>query len=211
MQLHETLEQGSPEWLTLRLGKLTGSSAAKLLGAPAARERYLYDRASEIVTGSRCDSDESATSMHMARGHEFEETALMKYTVTTLNEVEQVGFVQLNEFVGCSPDGLVGTCGMIEVKVPDSNNYFRQILELATHGVDAIPKDYYAQMQFNMFVCGRAWCDYVLYNPKHEATGKSLFVVRVVRDNSMQARITSIINECVAKIKSYTQSYYAIS
>ena len=211
MQLHETLEQGSPEWLTLRLGKLTGSSAAKLLGTTAAREKYLYDRACEIVTGCRCDSDESATSQHIARGHEFEEIALMKYTVTTLNEVQKVGFVQSGEFVGCSPDGLVGDDGMIEVKVPDSNNYFRQVLEISLNGVKAIPKDYYVQMQFNMFVCDRNWCDYVLYNPKHEANGKSLFITRVERDDLMQGAIVSIINECVAKIKSYTQSYYAIS
>lgn len=211
MQLHENIEQGSQEWHDLRLGKLTGSSAAKLFGTPAAREKYLYDRAAEIVTGCRCDSDEGAQGKHMARGHEFEEVALIKYTVATLNEVQRIGFVQLNEFVGCSPDGLVGDDGIIEIKVPDSNNYFRQILELTANGVKAIPSEYYAQMQFNMFVCGRAWCDYVLYNPKHEANGKSLFILRVERDNSMQERISHIVDECVAKIKGYMQKYYGIN
>jgi len=210
MQVHSEITQGTPEWHDIRLGKLTGSSAAKLFGTPAAREKYLYDRAAEIVTGSRCDSDESVASQHMARGHEFEEVALIKYTVTTLNEVQKVGFVQISEFVGCSPDGLVGDEGMIEIKVPDSNNYFRQILELTANGVGAIPKDYYSQMQFNMFVCDRKWCDYVLYNPKHEANGKSLFIQRVKRDNNMQERIASIIEECVEKIKGYTQKYYRI-
>jgi hypothetical protein len=208
MQLYSDIEQGTPEWYDIRLGKLTGSSAAKLFGTAAAKEKYLYDRAAEIVTGCRCDGDESARGIHMARGHEFEEVAIAKYTVATLTQVQRVGFVQLNEFVGCSPDGLVGDDGMIEVKVPDSNNYFRQILELASDGVKAIPNDYYAQMQFNMFVCGRSWCDYVLYNPKHEANNKSLFIQRVEKDNSMQERISSIIDECVAKIKGYTQSYY---
>jgi hypothetical protein len=211
MQLHNDIEQGSLEWHDLRLGKLTGSSAAKLFGTPAAREKYLYDRAAEIVTGCRCDTDESVSGIHMARGHEFEEVAIAKYTVATLNEVQRVGFVQLNEFVGCSPDGLVGTCGMIEVKVPDSNNYFRQVLELASDGVKAIPKDYYAQMQFNMFVCGRNWCDYVLYNPKHEATGKSLFVIRVGRDDSMQRSIKSAIDESIVKIEYYMQEWFDIS
>jgi len=211
MQIHENIIQGAPEWHDIRLGKLTGSSAAKLFGTPTAREKYLYDRASEIVTGSRCDSDESATSQHMTRGSEFEEIALMKYTVATLNEVQKVGFVQAGEFVGCSPDGLVGDDGMIEIKVPDSNNYFRQILELADKGVQAIPSEYYIQMQFNMFVCDRKWCDYVLYNPKHEGNGKSLFIQRVTRDDSMQERIVSVIDECVAKIKGYTQKYYGVN
>ena len=62
MQTYDNVEQGTPEWHDLRLGKLTGSSAAKLFGTAAARDKYRYDRASEIVTGSRCDSDESATS-----------------------------------------------------------------------------------------------------------------------------------------------------
>ena len=211
MQVHETLEQGSSEWHGIRLGKLTGSSAAKLMGTPAAREKYLYDRASEIVTGCRCDSDESATGMHMARGTEFEEVAIAKYTVATLNEVQRVGFVQAGEFVGCSPDGLVGTCGIIEVKVPDSNNYFRQILEISCNGVKAIPKDYYAQMQFNMFVCERKWCDYVLYNPKHEAKGKSLFITRVERDKKMQDTIAGIIDESVITIQKYTDRYKVLS
>lgn len=208
MKLHEDIEQGTAEWQALRLGKITGSSFAKLMGTAAAKEKYLYDRAAEIVTGSRCDSDECASSTHMTRGSEFEEVALMKYTVATLNEVQKVGFVQISEFVGCSPDGLVGDEGMIEIKVPDSNNYFRQILELTANGVDVIPKDYYAQMQFNMFVCGRKWCDYVLYNPKHEANGKSLFISRVTRDNNMQGAIASIIEEGIAKIKGYVKAYY---
>ncbi len=210
MQLHSDIEQGSLEWHLLRLGKLTGSSAAKLFGTAAAREKYLYDRASEIVTGCKCDSEELCSNAHMARGTEFEEVALNKYTVATLNEVQKVGFVQFNEFVGCSPDGLVGDDGLIEIKVPDSNNYFRQILELNEKGVKAIPKDYYAQMQFNMYVCNRKWCDYVLYNPKHEANGKSLFIQRVTRDDSMQVRIVNIIDESINNIKKYTQNYYAI-
>jgi exodeoxyribonuclease (lambda-induced) len=211
MQLHKTLEQGSAEWHDIRLGKLTGSSAAKLFGTPTAREKYLYDRAAEIVTGCRCDSEECGSSVHTARGHEFEEVALIKYTVATLNEVQRVGFVQLNEFVGCSPDGLIGDNGMIEIKVPDSNNYFRQLLELNEKGVKAIPSEYYYQMQFNMFVCGRNWCDYVLYNPKHEGSGKSLFIRQVERDDTVQERISSIIDESIAKIKSYTQKYYRIN
>ena len=208
MQLHNDIEQGTPEWHDLRLGKLTGSSAAKLLGTPAAREKYLYDRAAEIVTGCKCDSDECAQSMHMTRGTEFEEVALMKYTVATLSEVQKVGFVELNEFVGCSPDGLVGDDGMMEVKVPDSNNYFRQILELARDSVKAIPKDYYVQMQFNMFVCDRKWCDYVLYNPKHEAKGKSLFIQRVARDDIMQERIKEILDSSIKTIKSHVDKYF---
>ena len=208
MQLHETLEQGSPEWQALRLGKITGSNAAKLFGTPAAREKYLYDRAAEIVTGTRSDNDECASSQHMTRGSEFEEVALMKYTVATLNEVQKVGFVQLNEFVGCSPDGFVGDEGMIEIKVPDSNNYFRLMLEISTNGIKAIPREHLWQMQFCMYVCNRNWCEYVLYNPKHEANGKDLFIFTVDRDAESQKCIKQILAESVTTIKTYVTQYF---
>ena len=209
MLVHENIEQGGYEWHSLRLGKITGSCFNKLMGTSEARKKYLYDRANEIVTGAKSDSD-SFISLHIERGHEFEEIAVMKYTVTTLNEVQKVGFVQLDEFVGCSPDGLIGDDGMIEIKVPDSNNYFRQIIELNLKGKKAISKDHYAQMQFNMYVCKRQWCDYVLYNPAHEKNNKAIFIFRVVAEELEQRHIENTLTECVEEMKDLVSKYYAI-
>lgn len=207
MLLRDDIVQGSEEWLKARLGKITGSGFNKLMGTKEAREKYLCDKANEIVTESGCDGDCFST-IHTVRGHEFEEIARMKYTLATDNEIKTIGLVEFSEYVLCSPDGLVGDEGLIEIKVPDSNNYFRQILEISKHGSKAIPKEHYYQMQLNMFVCGRSWCDYVLYNPKHEAQGKSLYIHRVTLD--MKENIMDILNEAIAKIQEYVNAYHAI-
>lgn len=208
-QVHTDLEQGSEEWHKLRLGKITGSCFHKVLGTKAAREKYLYDRANEIVTGCKSDS-EDYVNMHIQRGWEYEPVARAEYIADTFTAVNEVGLVQLGDYIACSPDGLVGDDGMIEIKIPDSNNYFRQVLEISSKGIEAIPSEHYSQMQFNLFVCGREWCDYVLYNPKHSAIGKGLFIYRVEYDNIMQVRIIKVLDECIQAINEYIVQYRKI-
>lgn len=204
---YANIKQGSQEWHALRLGKITGSGFNKLLGTSEARKKYLYDRASEIVTGKLSDS-ESFTSIHIERGHEFESLAKMKYTMVTFNEVEDIGFVELNKYVGCSPDGFVGKDGMIEIKVPDSNNYFRQIVEISSLGEEAMSKDHLMQMQFNMYVCQREWCDYVLYNLAHEKNNKAIFVYRVIKNESVQQKIQASLSKCIKEIEYLVNAYH---
>jgi hypothetical protein len=94
--------------------------------------------------------------------------------------------------------------------VPDSNNYFRQLLEISSKGKTAIPNDYYVQMQFNMYVCGRSWCDYVLYNPIHAKNDKEIFIYRVPRDEEIQTKIGQVVDESVIKIKQYVDQYFTL-
>jgi hypothetical protein len=74
------------------------------------------------------------------------------YVDRTGNHVSEVGFVIPSwcPFIGVSPDGLVGERGCIEIKAPVRMYNF--------------PKpEHYAQMQMQMKVCERDWCDYVVY------------------------------------------------
>lgn len=210
LQIRTDITQGSEEWYRLRLGKITGSCFSKLLGGNGAKEKYLYDRANEIVTGCRSDSD-NFTNVHMRRGIDFESEAKSQYVMKTFSSVEEVGLMQLGDYVACSPDGLIDEDGLIEIKVPDSNNYFRQMLEISLKGNNAIPHEHYVQMQFYMYVCGREWCDYVLYNPQHVINNKELFIHRVEREEEIQTNIGNVLDECVIKIKKYVEQYYAIS
>lgn len=209
LQIHTDLEQGSDEWHKLRLGKITGSCFHKLLGTKAAQKKYLYDRANEIVTGCKSDGKEYV-DIHIQRGWEHESTARTKYITHTFTSVDEVGLVQLGEYIACSPDGLVGEDGMIEIKILDSNNYFGQVIEMSEKGAEAIESKHYIQMQFNLFVCGRQWCDYVLYNPKHDIIGNGLFIHRVERDSVMQARILEAVDECVPIMNEYVNQYHTI-
>ena len=63
------------------------------------------------------------------------------------------------------------------------------------------------QMQFNLYVCARKWCDYVLFNPKHAVQGNGLFIFRVGYDEVMQARIAEAVDECVPIMNEYVNQY----
>lgn len=207
LQVHTDLEQGSDEWHKLRLGKITGSCFHKLLGTKAAREKYLCDRANEIVTGCKSDGEEYV-NMHIQRGWEYEPIAREEYVAHTFTSVNEVGLMQLGDYIACSPDGLVGEDGMIEIKIPDSNNYFRQVLEISAKGVEAISSEHYTQIQFYLYVCGRQWCDYVLYNPKHASIGnKGLFVCRVEHDATLQLKIAQAVDESIQTMNDYVNQY----
>jgi len=160
---HYNLTQGSEEWHDLHLGKLTGSTASVFLAAGKGKDfgtgaaTLIYRKAGELITG---ESDPIFSNPAMERGIELEPIAIRVYEEETYNKVEKVGFVELNPFVGCSPDGLVGQNGIIEVKCPMHTEFARYADQ------KTIPSEYLAQMQFNLFVTGREWCDYIVYHPK---------------------------------------------
>jgi hypothetical protein len=90
-------------------------------------------------------------------------------------KVDQVGYILNSDYkyAGYSPDGLVGEDGLIEVKCPGNSEFMRQII------TNEIPKQYFCQMQWGMFISGRKWCDYVVYNPDYHKS--PLYIDRVDR------------------------------
>ena len=206
MKIHTEFQQGSDEWHKMKLGKISASSFYKLLGTKAARNKYICELASERITSSKSDSKEY-TNFHMQRGNQFEEAVREAYKHKTFYEVEQVGLIQLNDDVVCSPDGLVDANGLIEIKVPDSYNYIAQVLDIAKNGIKGVPNEYYTQMQVNLYISNRQWCDYVLYNPKYAAVGNGLFIYRVERDMVYKDTIEIAINESIKTINQYIIKY----
>ena len=80
----------------------------------------------------------------------------------TGNKVKQVGFVELDEHVGVSPDGLVNDDGLVEIKNPSDKVFFKLV---ETRKID---KKHLDQMQMQMFVTQRSWCDYFAFNPNFD-------------------------------------------
>jgi len=144
MIIHNHIEQGTEEWLQIRVGKITASNFHTLLGSGGTKDNLLYIIAAERLTKTKCDHD-TYKNHHMERGHELEPEAVALYELQNDVEVERVGFVEHNEFLGCSPDGLVNDGG-IEVKAPDNHTFLK-----------AVSKQYIApahktQCHFNMFI-----------------------------------------------------------
>lgn len=196
MIIHE-FKQNSEEWFEIRIGKITASDFHHYYGSSETKKKMLRVKASERITGMRSDV-ERFSNKHMDRGHEQEPDAVYDYYLETGNKVKQVGFVELNDWVGCSPDGLVNEDGLIECKSQDFN-LFMKLMEDGK-----ITPIYNTQMQFNMFVTGRKWCDFVSYNPKFS---KPLIIVRVERDEEEMKRIEETIEivkkEIELKINKY--------
>ena len=178
-------EQGTDEWLAVRVGKFTGSDFHVLLGKSQTAQTIIYKKASERLTGVRSDSD-NFSSVHTERGHDLENEARLSYELLSDNQVSEVGFVELNEFVGCSPDGLVGDDGMIEIKCKDNHNHLKSVIK------NHIEPTHKTQMQFNMYVSDRKWCDYIMYNPNFS---DSLHVIRVERDKEYINKIKGRLEE----------------
>lgn len=152
------MEQGTEEWLDVKRGKFSASNFSKLFMNESTQgyNDIINQIVFERITGK---SPEFYVNEYMLRGTELEPEARADYEFTTGNKVEQVGFIELNEWVGVSPDGLIGEDGMLEVKCPKFSTLINQKLS------KKVPKDYYWQMQGQMYVADRMWVDYYVYHP----------------------------------------------
>lgn len=163
MKIYKDIAQGTDEWFEVKKGKLTASHATAIM----ANGKGLQTLVEEIITDYYSSDNypeytNRLSNKHIDRGNEFEAKARTIYELETGNKVEQVGFVELDEFVGCSPDGLVGDDGLIEIKNPANKEFVR----LALTG--KIDSNHLNQMQMQMYVTGRKWCDYFVFNPNYE-------------------------------------------
>ena len=182
------IEQGSDAWQAARTGKLTASRVADMLatvktGESASRKNLKADLIVERLTNQKT---ESFTSGAMNWGVETEPQARAAYEVMTGNFVDQIAFVDHPTIAmfGCSPDGLVDDNGLIEIKCPNSATHL-EYLETQT-----IPKKYITQMQTQLCVTGRQWCDFVSFDPRLPEP-LNLLIIRVERDDEYISMIES--------------------
>jgi putative phage-type endonuclease len=182
-------EQQSDEWFSARLGKVTASHFKDVLNKKSGRETYMMRLLAERITRIR---EESYSNKYMEDGVELEPEAREHYEWITDNEVEQVGFVEATEDVGCSPDGLIGMDGMLEIKCPKVTTHLGYIIK----GV--LPASYKAQVQGQLWVCSRQWCDFVSYAPDYEK--QPMFRVRVERDEAYLSLLSAAVATFVTEL-----------
>jgi putative phage-type endonuclease len=198
---YKTLEQGTEEWLKVRLGKVTASGVADVLaktktGASASRANYLIKLAIQRVTG---EIEEGFTNDAMQWGKDHEDQARVAYEVTSGNFVDQVGFVEHPSIAwfGCSPDGLVDKDGLVEIKCPNSATHWSYIK------ADGPPNKYYIQMQAQMACTDRKWCDFVSFDPRMPERSQ-LFIKRVMREDAyiaeMEAQVKEFLDEVAVEV-----------
>jgi putative phage-type endonuclease len=201
----EHLEQRTDAWLQARVGKVTASGFKHVIDRTKAGKRsadgqkYLWQQVIERLTGQPAPM---ARTVAMQWGTDQEPFALQAYVEAHVLHVEAVGFVQHPTLaVGCSPDGLVterspatgsASDGLIEIKCPfNSANHLETWLS-------GMPEEHMAQVQGQMWITGREWCDFVSFDPRMPAD-LQLYVQRVQRNpeyiTTLEREIVTFLGE----------------
>jgi len=189
------MEQRSEEWFQARLGKVTASRVADVLakiksGESASRRNYKIQLVSERLTGEK---QETYINQAMQDGIDREAFARDRY-VQQFGEVEEVGFIKHPTLeAGASPDGMVGEDGILEIKCPMGSTHTETLM------TQDVPSRYVPQIQFQLLVTGRKWCDFVSYNPmfpKH----LQVFVKRVEADPVYQKELESEVKQFLSEV-----------
>lgn len=186
------MDQGSEEWLAVRAGKPTASNASKLVtsqGKPSkSMPAYAEELAGEIYAGRPLDTWEG--NKYTERGKELEDEARMAYDFECGVITTKVGFVcDDEENYGCSPDGLVGEDGLVEIKCLPK----KHIAALRYwHKNKRIVPDYVPQVNMQLQVTERGWCDVVFYQP-----GLPTLVARVEADPAVQKCLSEQLEKCL--------------
>lgn len=184
-RFYHRLQQGCDEWLMLRMGMITASEISKLV-TPTLKiannetsRGYIYEMAAHRMNPV---IEPHYMSFDMERGHTEEVLAKAVYQ-KHYEQTSECGFIinhALGFPVGCSPDALVGDDGLIEVKSRANKLQIKTIVEgfdgdvVDGGGGISVPKQFMLQIQAQLWVSGRDWCDFISYS-----NGLNMIVTRV--------------------------------
>ena len=189
-------EQGTEEWFEARAGIPTASMFSAMMagGQGKTRRAYMLKLAGEKITGELAESFSNA---HTDRGHVMEPQARELYQLQTGYDIRDVGFIRADYDAGASPDSLVNNDGLLEIKSKLPHLQLECLLS------DKVPASHIKQVQGQILISEREWCDFVSYWP-----GLPLFVKRVYRDDELCSEIRSAIdkfnselNEIIEKVE----------
>ena len=180
-------EQGAPEWLAARASVVTASvfdvvqMKGRGGGVSETRRKLLYQLAAEIITGQPCP--QWGGNAHTERGHAMEDEVRCLYEATSDEPVTRVGFMRRGR-MGASPDSLVGDDGLLEIKTALPHIQIDRVI------AGVLPSEYTAQVQGQLIVSRRKWCDFRSYWP-----GLPELRVRVFPDLAYQSTLAMAIGE----------------
>ena len=185
--------QGSDEWFAARLGIVTASHFKDVLNSKTGRGTYMMRLVAEKQQGK---PQESFQSEAMKNGTENEQYARKYYEDMNEVAVQQVGFILMGQ-IGCSPDGLVGTDGGIEIKCSEGPTHYRIIL------ADKMPTTHIPQVQGNMWVAGRQWWDFISYDVWGKY--KPFYCKRIYRDQPYIDKLTAATEVFIQEMNEINQ------
>jgi putative phage-type endonuclease len=191
MKIHN-FPQHSEEWFQIRTGKFTSSVANTIKTAGQGLETLCFDIVAEILTGKKKQIPQTPA---MEQGNELEDTARTLFEMMTGFSVKEVGFVEIDEFEGSSPDGIFeldGEMSGVEFKCPQDNTFAKLLYDRK------IKPEYYAQMQHQMMCLNANRWFYAVYNPNFE---EQMIIIEVEKDAEFQAKLRDGLEKGKARVK----------
>lgn len=177
--------QNSDAWFELRKGRFTAStfkdlfSSKNTIGYQKAIYRPIFERLTDEIP-------ESFSSEYMERGHELEPFAKETYEMNNFVKIDNGGFFELGDWIGASPDGLIGSDGLIEIKSPAYNTMINYMIK------KELPAIYKWQVYGQLYISGREWCDFMAYHPKLKPV-----IIRINRDEKIISELKDKLNESI--------------
>ncbi len=198
-------ESEKADWHRARLGKITGSRFGVVRKTRSGdwgetAQTYLFELVAEWLSGEPAPyfTGNRATDW----GNEYEPEALKLYEGITGLKVDPGKFHQAKgfQFVGATPDGLIGKDGIVEAKCPYTpKNHMRTVL------TKQVPDEYRDQVNGHLMVTGRKWCDFISYDPRPTDDRWRLTIVRVERDeqaiNELRERLLEFEKMMIQSLK----------
>lgn len=189
-------EQRTEAWYESRRGRATASRFYDIIaktrsGYASTRMNYRAELTIERLTGQSIDMYQNAA---MQWGTDTEPLARTTYMLTTGNFVTECGFYAHNEIAcGASPDGLIEEDGTIEIKSPNPATH------IETLRLGSIPVRYIPQVQGQLWITGRQWCDFISFDPRLP-TNAQLFIQRIERDDNYIAHLEQEVIKFLAEV-----------
>lgn len=177
---------GTEEWYAARLGKVTASRGACLLvngKGPKGLGDGALTYAGEVVRGMMGIAPEEFSTPEMNEGVRRESESIEAYEAQTFRLTEPGAFLLIPDtIIGATPDAFVGADGIIEAKNPNQKAHFETVIS------KEVPKQYHVQVQWQLMVSDREWCDFISYNPAFPEKQR-LVIVRAEHDRKWTSEV----------------------
>ena len=175
------IEQRSEAWFEIRKAKITSSEIYKIMGKSDfsdTAKTYLLEKVCELYGGVT----EPATGAALSWGTDLEPIAIEYYEQKTGLKVDKASFIPAGDFYGGSPDGIITTGGIIEVKCPfKSANHFKHGMINTAAKFKKVAPNYYYQCVSNMICAETTFCDFISFDPRVQEDYK-MFIFRLELD-----------------------------
>jgi len=188
----DDIEQGTPEWMALRLGNPGAGNISKIIttkGDPSKqRDDYMRQLAGEIITGQHEDTFQS---IHMENGLIREAEARSLFEMIHEVTIRRVALVykDAQKMFHVSPDGLIGDNAGLEVKCPMMKTQVKYLLE------NKLPTDYFSQVQMSLYVCE---CEYWWFMSYF--AGLPPLILKIERDEAFISKLKAELEKFVVEL-----------